>query len=149
MVTVWSLHGGHHVVTVVIVWLLDSHRVAPVVTPVVVIVVTRQFLCGHCIVNVVTWWSLCGLTWSLGGSGITSGGHCIITTWSLCVHYMLIVQCGHSLNGHCPPSVTTLRSHCSDNVVPASMCSLCSLRGVTAETLRSSCDHDTVPAVTG
>lgn len=39
-VIVWSLHGGHHVGTVVIVWLLGSHCVAPVFTPVVVIVVT-------------------------------------------------------------------------------------------------------------
>lgn len=126
MVIVWSLHGGHHVGTVVIVWLLGSHCVAPVFTPVVVIVVTWQSFYGHCVVNMVTYWLLCGLTWSLGGNGTTNGHHRIITTWSLRAHYMLFGLCGHSMNGQSRFSVTTLCSHCSDkdNVVPASMCSL-------------------------
>lgn len=83
MVTVWSLHGGHHVVTVVIVWLLDSHRVAPVVTPVVVIVWPLHSQYGHLVVIV---WSHLVFGWQWDHQ------------WRSLHHHYLVIMC--SLHAH-------------------------------------------------
>lgn len=95
----------------------------------VVIVVTWQLLCGHCAVSVVTWQSSCGLTWSLGGNGITNVGdyHYPVIMCSLHAQWTVWLLTEWSL--------LLLRDHCVATVV-------------TTWSLSVSCDHYTVLAAT-